>query len=203
MSQYDRIVLEIELDDADGGTGIFEFKGDLEPTGEFQRDFLIGGRGAIVNEVVRRITDFDGGSREDFSFDAGAGLKEWTFTSTLTLPSSTPLQMGDGSSDPTDETDVTAFDATGCRPETQAQILENFVSAARMDSESPGRLHWGEWSDGTQLDDGVFGRPLRVSVVELSHRKAVDDRSTVEVTIVVAATADLTAAIEALENDER
>jgi hypothetical protein len=204
MVQFDRVVLVVEDGDR---TGVFELRNSLSPSEEGRRNFILGGRGGAINELLAALDEDDElNSRESFFLDGGTGTKEKTFTCRLIGGDGDhePLQMGDGSSDPNDPDDVTEWDATGAgHPMTQWQILDHWLSEARTDSENPAELHWGEWSDGSYVDEGVYGEPIDVVVQEWPVRRGEDEPSDAEVTITAQSASAFEEAAEAIEDEGR
>ena len=205
MVQYDRAVLVVEHDDR---TGKFELRNSLEPRGESRRNFVLGGRGGLINEIIARTTEDNSGgdgvdSREQFFLDGGSGTREKTLTAELVGGTGgETLQMGDGSSNPDDVSDITKWDATNSHELAQWQVLDHFLSEARTDSDNPATLHWGLYSDGSEIDDGVYA-PLDVVVLEWNVERGRDEPSTARVTITMQSAASFEAASDALENDQR
>jgi len=197
MTDHSRAVFVIAIGDK---LATFCIRNNLTLEGSFTRDFLLGDRGGILNEVARRLDSENNDAREGFFLDSGQGAKRQTLSAELVANSNAAdaLQMGDGSSDPTDPDDTTQFDATGSHPVSQAQVFDYVVSEARTDSDTPARLHIGEWSDGTQIEAGAFGRPLDVVIKETEWRKAEDDASTVRYTVTVQTAASFEQAADAI-----
>lgn len=206
MAQYDRVVLVV---DHDGRTGTFELRNDLEPRAESRRNFLLGGRGGIVNEILNRLPisedSTNSESRQGFYVDGGEGTRERTFTAQLVAGASgigETLQMGDGSSDPDDPDDVSAWDATNAHPIAQWQVFDHWLSEAKTDSNSPATLHYGLHSDGSEIDSGVYD-PIDVAVREWTLERGREESSTATVSITVVSAASFADATDALTNDER
>lgn len=206
MAQYDRAILIVERENR---TGVFELRNDLEPRGESRRSFLLGGRGGIVNEALSKLAqttdngDGEANSRQSFFVDGGGGNKERTFTAELVggVDGET-LQMGDGSSDETDSDSTTQWDATNSHHIAQWQVLDYWLSETTIGSESPAKLHYGQHSDGTQIEDGVYS-PIDVVPTEWTVEKNRDQASSARVTIVLREAANFDTATDALSNDER
>lgn len=209
MVQFDRAVLVVEHN---GRTGTFELRNSLETRAESRRNFVLGGRGGLINEIIGRSADSDNGedgsedgvdSREQFFLDGGAGTREKTLTANLVGGTGgETLQMGDGSSNPDDASDVTQWDATNSHEIAQWQVLDHFLSEARTDSDNPATLHWGLYSDGSEIDAGVYA-PLDVVVLEWNVERGRDEPSTARVAITMQSAASFAAATDALENDQR
>ncbi|AFZ74569.1 hypothetical protein [Natronobacterium gregoryi] len=168
----DKAVLEIDLDDT---TGVFELTKEISDNAEINRSYLIGDRGQYIREAydigsnliddgIIESTDFD--RREGYHADGGAGDQVHSLSFETGYGNN---QWGDGSSNPDDPDDITLYDATGCPPLAQKQILEHYLSQARIDSSGQARLYWGQWTDGTHAAEaGVFDQPMYVTIPEAS-----------------------------------
>ena len=198
MSQHSKAVLVIENGDR---TGIFEFQSDLEPRAEGRRSFLLGGRGGAINQLLSLLDEEgDLSSRESFFLDGGLGRRELTLTATLIGGGTADaLQMGDGSSTGGEPTE---WDATGAQPMSQWAILDHWISETRIDSENPAELHYGEWSDGEYVEEGVYA-PRRLVILEWNVDKPRDEPSTATVTLTFESAAGFSEAAEALEDEGR
>jgi len=203
MTDHSRAVLIIELPDR---TSKFVLRNSLGQEGNFTRDFLLGDRGGLINEVARRLDDDAGDARESFWLDGGSGSKSRTLIAQLVANTdgSEALQMGDGSSDPHNPDDTTQWDATGSHAISQAEVFDYTVAEARTDSQTPAELHVSEWSDGTEIEEGAFGRPLTVIIRETEWRFDADDSpSTVRYTVSMQSAASVEDVVDSLENDLR
>lgn len=200
MTNFDRAVLVVERDNR---TGVFEMRKDLTPTVNTNRNFVLGGRGGIVNEIQDLVTDTQ--SREEFFVDLGTGVRRKTLEFSLNDGSgSETLQWGDGSSDASDPDDITKWDATAARSaETKWQIFDYWLSETNIDSNAPATLHYGQYADGTRLsEDGVY-EPLSVTVPEWTMEKPTNNASSLTVTLTMRLTAEFEIAGDAASNDQR
>jgi len=200
MAQHDRAVLVVSLPDR---TCKFTFRNNLRVEHEFGRQYLLGDRGGVVNEVARRLDESGATSaRRSFWLDGGGGSQVWVLTTTLVANTNDgeALQWGDGSSDPNDPADTTEYDATGSDPVSQAQIFESVQSSARLDSESPAVLHIGEHADGSEIEAGVLN-PIEATIKNTSWMRASEDSpSTVMLTATVRSVASTESVVDAIEN---
>lgn len=203
MSQHSKAVLVVENGDR---TAEFCFRNDLEIRAEGRREFLLGGRGGAINELLSLLDDEDDGdselnSRESYFLDGGLGTRELTLTATLVGgDTGEVLQMGDGSSTGDEPTE---WDATGAEnPFSQWAVLDHWLSETKVGSGNPAELHYGEWSDGAYVDEGVYS-PREMVVPEWNVEKPRDSPSTVTVTLTLVNAASLADAAEALEDEGR
>lgn len=192
-----KAILEIDLEDSDGTThtGVFELREDLTDSGNVNKLFLLSNRGQYIREAFDigsdylpdEISSIDSENRRGYFVDGGAG----TYSRQLSgKAGDRDAQWGDGSTDPNNPDDINRYDATGCDPIAQQQILEWYVAQAKTDSLGQARLHIGEWTDGTHgTDAGVFSKPLTVAVQEVETTKDTDDPSSFEVMLDLAWTA--------------
>jgi hypothetical protein len=189
MPLRERAVLEIDIVDDSGAerTCVFELREDLEVTTSTTKTYLIGNRGQYLREAVDLGSDVLGidlpeaDNRRGYHVDGGAGVETITIEAT---GGDRGLQWGDGSTDPNDPADVSQYDATGCDPGAQRDILDWIVSQAKTDSASPARLFHGEWSDGTHAGDaGAFGKPRAVAIREATLPNPPDESSAFNATI--------------------
>ncbi len=145
----EKAFLEIDVvDDSDTErTCVFELQEDLEPSTSTVRLYLLGNRGQYVKEAfeigadvlgVEDIPESD--NRRGYHVDGGAGSVQLTLDA---KGGGRDAQWGDGSTDPADPDDVSKFDATGCDPQAQKDILDWVVSQAKTDSAAPARLYHG------------------------------------------------------------
>ncbi len=187
LSQKAYLEVDIVDDEDTERTCVFEFREDLEVAPNMTKAFLIGHRGEYVREAASVGADVLGvdipeaENRRGYYVDAGAGVETLTITAT---GGDRDMQWGDGSSDPADPEDVTKYDATGCDPRAQVDIIDWVISQAKTDSASPARLYHGQWADGTYADTaGAYNRPRAIAVQELSFEDPTDDPSGFTATI--------------------
>lgn len=187
----DRAVLEIDIVDSEGTkrTCIFELQEDLEIAPATTASYLIGNRGAVLREAVSIGSDLLGvegipqaDRRRGYYVDGGGGVANITISAT---GGDRNKQWGDGSSDPDDADSITKYDATGCDPQTQVDILDYVISQSKGDSASSGaRIYYGQWTDGTHAATaGVYGKPRVLAIQEVSFQNPSDDPSAFSVTI--------------------
>jgi hypothetical protein len=184
-----KIVLEIDIQDADGTTrtGVFPLREDLNTTGEVARRYLMSQRGQYLRKIYDigtdllpdEVTDASLENRKGYHVDGGAGRYGLTFTGQANTRED---PWGDGSADT--ET-FNKYDASGDAPlVVKKQVLEWYLAQAKSDSRGETRLHYGEWSDGTYSDTaGVFEEPIPVAIPESTISNDPDDPSTIEVTL--------------------
>lgn len=160
----------LELDADFGGsigkvTGTFEMYGDTKVTENLRTGFLIGGRGSSVNGIIEGYRNDGDPTRKGVHLDLGGGQHtfevEFLGWEGATKDDGADVQWG-YSSDPTVTDEATA---TGADPTTQVNVLMNYLRVGTYDSRAPGRLYWGEYTDGTyDSSAGLVGGPLEVAV---------------------------------------
>lgn len=198
-----RLTIDADVDgDGETEVGVFEMLADFEITPSVEQGFLTGGRGADVWSLITDILDVDDvAARKGAYIDLGDGLHtvEISFRGFegATARDGTPLQWGDGSSDPTDPTDVTKADATGCDPMTQINCLEQYAATGTVDSRNTAVLEYGQRHDG-----GVYD-PMPVVLDGPTLDRAAEDQSWFDGTITAISAIDFQDAIDALSNDLR
>lgn len=184
----DRAVLEIQLTDANDQqrTCVFEFREDLERSTSTTHQYLLGNRGQYLREAVDLGSDVLGvdlpeaNNRRGYHVDGGAGVVQITLTAT---GGDRDVRWGDGSSDPNDPNDVTKYDAAGCGPQAQMDVLDWVSSQAKTDSANAARLYTGQFSDGTYAGTpGAFGKPRAIAIRELATSNAPDDPNAFTIT---------------------
>ncbi|WP_265109172.1 hypothetical protein [Halosolutus halophilus] len=197
----DKAVLEIDLDNR---TGVFEFRGGLGESGEVTREFILSNRGQYLRQAfdlasgaIDDIQDADFERRRGYHVDGGAGEHSFSISFEAGFNDG---RWGDGSTDPTNPDDVTQYDAAGCGPLDQKQILEHYLAEARTDSGGRARLYHGQFTDGTYATTaGAFGEPLVVAISEARIEwDGGDSPSSIEGTIELTRTALLPEIEEAL-----
>jgi hypothetical protein len=182
--------LEVDITDSSGTerTCVFGLREDLETSTGTIHLFLLGNRGQYIREAYQIGTDVLGiegvpepDNRRGYHVDGGAGAVTITLSATA---GDRDAQWGDGSSAANDPDDVTKYDATGCGPQAQQDIIDYVVGEAKTDSANAARLYVGQWSDGTHADTaGAFGKPRAVAIAELMTTNPPDDPSAFSVTI--------------------
>lgn len=176
MARYNTAALEL---DVDGRTLVFEVRGDLEPTEEIERTFLLSQRGQYLSEAFDQFTNEEGEivtpddaeitstRRQGYHIDGGAGSHTWQLSFTVSFEPD--LRWGDGTTDPTQQDDYTRYDAQGAAPQIKKQLLGHWLAQARTDSGGQATLRWGEYSES-----GIFD-PVSVVVVEASLSSPEED----------------------------
>ncbi|PHQ47214.1 hypothetical protein DJ68_03025 [Halorubrum sp. C3] len=170
-------------------TGVFELKGDYEPTRELTHSYLVGGSGQALGELYSQSSDLDPTGilpdadfdrRAGFFLDAGAGRDAFTLTATVGVGDE-DLRWGDGSSA---AGEVTAYDAAGdVSPTTKRDVLYQWLREGRSDSGGQLQLHIGEWTDGSYSNEaGVFGEPIPVALISVRAERVPDDSTVVTYT---------------------
>jgi len=165
--------------------GVFELRG-VETTEEFDKELLLGNRGQIISQIsdvipfVPRIGEEGTG----LNIDGGGGRDSVTLEVEITEDFDAQWGAGARTTPP--------GDAQLSGPLTKGQVLKFWARKSRTDSESPAKLHWGEWTNGDFDDvDGAFGSPIDVVVQSVTIQDARDDPSAVIATIEVLRTTDL------------
>ena len=186
----EKAYLEIDLVDDSGTerTCVFELQEDLEPSTTTTHLYLLGNRGQYVKEAFEIGTDFldvdgvgDADNRRGYHVDGGAGSVQLTLEA---KGGDRDAQWGDGSSDANNPDDVTKYDATGCDPQAQKDILDWVSAQAKTDSASPARLYHGQFTDGTYAATaGAYGKPRAIAIAELNTTNPPDDTSAFTVTL--------------------
>ncbi|WP_436344494.1 hypothetical protein [Natronorubrum sp. FCH18a] len=177
--------LEIDVDDT---TAVFRFRENLSDTGEVTKDYLLSNRGQYLREAYDigtdllpdDVADADLESRKGYHVDGGMGA----YKTSLTLEAGIGDLWGDGSSDPSDESSVTKYDATGSNLRAMRQVLEYCIAQSPTDSTAPARLHIGEWTNGDYSNGaGAFERPKPLAITEARVTRSADDPSAIEVSL--------------------
>lgn len=192
MPLYNRAFLQVESDAI--GLATFEFSDGFEPTEGLTKSFVMGSRGQYIREIANQdllgglTGDADAGDRRTgYWIDGGAGDWEVQFAFETGLEA---VRWGDGSGGE-GPTNITRTDASGAdvKAMTRQQVLSHVLAETRTDSLNPGRLHWGEWTDGDidgeSVDAGVYNQPMPVAVRETSVDNPTDDTSAISGTITV------------------
>ncbi|ADQ69255.1 hypothetical protein C499_00865 [Halogeometricum borinquense DSM 11551] len=187
VTRLNNCVLEIDarLDGAQR-TGIFELAKNYNCTGDINKSFAVNPADEVLNRALNFPSD---GSPDDirqpYIIDAGGGKVPYKIRATLseTTHNGEYLQMGNTG----DETTLTALDATGAGPRTQADVLSRYIEQATTDSLNPATLHLGHYHDGTYTTDGepgLFGEPRAVYIPNGPHVvEAADEASSVEISL--------------------
>lgn len=176
----------------DGTTeGVFELKIGLEETSTLEKQYIMSNRGQFITAVYEEIFGSDNAPdlegverRRGYHIDGGAGDWEEQLEFQTGLEDVT---WGDGSADP--ERDASGPDV---HPVTRKQVMEYWISRTRTDSSNPGKLYYGEWTDGRfEGTSGAFGRPMNVSIRDfsISAPELREDVNTMEGQITVTRTA--------------
>lgn len=196
----EKAYLEVDIvDDSDTKrTCVFELQEDLEPSTSTMKQYLLGNRGQYVREAFEISTDVLGvdvpnaGNRRGYHVDGGAGSVQISLQAT---GGDRDAQWGDGSSDPNNPDDVTKYDATGCDPQAQKDVLDWVAAQAKTDSASPARLYHGQFTDGSYADTaGAYNKPRAIAIAELNTTNPPDDASAFTVTLEAIWTAPFPAA---------
>jgi len=176
MARYNTAALEL---DVDGRTLVFEMRGDLDPSEEVERTFLLSQRGQYLSEAFDQFTndegeivapedaEITGTRRQGYHVDGGAGSHAWILSFTVSFEPE--LRWGDGTTDPDNADEYTRYDAQGAAPQVKKQLLGHWLAQARTDSGGQATLRWGEYSEG-----GIF-EPVPVVIVEASLSSPEDD----------------------------
>jgi len=192
MTLTDRIVLEVDIQDENDQTrtGVFELQEDLNITGNIPREYLMGPRGTVLRQIVNIGNDLlpedladnfpdDIPNRQGFAVDGGGGEYTQSITGNAG-PTEDP--WGDGSAN---TGEYNQYDASGDVPlVAKKQVLEWYLARAESDSQGRTRLHYGLWTDGSYSGSaGVFGQPLPVFIPEATVTDDPDDPSVIEVSL--------------------
>ncbi|UHQ96461.1 hypothetical protein [Natrinema halophilum] len=184
MTLTSKAYLEIDIKGGDT-TGIFELQEDLSVTGDVTKQYLISNRGQMFREAFdigtdllpSEVEDADLENRKGYHVDGGSGH----YQETLSFVAGQGDRWGDGSSNANDPDDTTKTDATGSHPISMAHVFEWYVTQSKSDSSGGGRLHIGEWTDGSHSSSaGAFGHPMPVAINESSVTKDPDNPSAIE-----------------------
>ena len=185
----EKAVLEIDLVDDSGTerTCVFEIYEDLEITPSTTKQYLLGNRGQYVREAFEISSGALGvdlpsaGNRRGYHVDGGAGIVTLTVSA---KGGDRDVRWGDGSSNASDPSSITKYDAEGCDPGDQRDVLDWVVSQSKTDSASPARLYYGQWSDGTHASAaGAYDNPRIIAISELSAPNPPDDTSAFDITL--------------------
>jgi hypothetical protein len=192
--------LVISSDAIGDADGVFELRHDLEIESQLEKSYLVGNFGTAIQEAVRAVPGKSAEvalgetvpeRRQGYSVDAGGGTWGGSLTFTTGLEDAT---WGDGSGG-TGEANVTRTDASGGEvdPLTRLHILQYWLANTVTDSRGQARLHIGEWTDGTYDDvqegdtvtdtEGVYGRPIPVSILACEPRSPQDEPSNITATL--------------------
>jgi len=144
---------------------VFELNVGFEENAELQKDFLMSDRGQNIQEIYEQVIGDDEESlsgvnrRAGYTIDAGAGNWQHTLSFETGLEDVT---WGDESEDP--KRDASGPDVKAI---TRKQVMEFWLARTRTDSARPGKLYWGEYTDGRfEGEAGAFNQPMFVSVDE-------------------------------------
>ena len=163
------------------GEAVFEFHADLAHTSDLEKSFIMAERGQYIREVFNQAPVVgDIGDTQDrragFFIDGGAG--SWGETIEFAADKGENVRWGDGSGG-TGPDNVTAKDATGANVSgiTRSNVFELWMARTITDSRNPGRLHFGEWTDGRfpESDAGAMGQPMPVAVMNHNVSTDTDD----------------------------
>lgn len=163
-------VLELDRDDAPGGTGAFTLQ-NVEFPHQLERQMLIGNRG----QVISGIADIAPLAPDLLSDGAGVDIDVGQGNDTPTVefevvPNSTGsnFQWGDGSGN-------SRYDQPNGHEQDMAELLQEYCRVSKTGSQNPARLHWGPFSDGTYGDAGLFGEPFPCIVVSVTTKPSQKD----------------------------
>lgn len=163
LSNQAYLVVEDDTQEA-----VFEFHAELEITSDLDKAFIMSERGQYIREIFNQaniISDVDSvaNRRAGYHIDGGAG--SWQTTIDFEVQTENNVSWGDGSGG-SGGSNVTKLDAsgTGVDAVTRENIFELWMARSITDSRNPGRLHFGEWTDGRFNESGVFGQPMPVAV---------------------------------------
>lgn len=156
--------------DGDGvdETGIFHFVGNLEITPSLQRNFLLGGRGALANAIFGDQLQDGESQRQGYYLDLGSGIftievafRGWEGA---TDDQGNNLQWGDNSTQALSQTS-----ATGQDPLSQMDVFLKYMTVGTIDSRDPATLEYGEYSSSgvySALDVVVLDGPTMTRAAE-------------------------------------
>jgi len=154
----------LSVTDDSENEAIFEFKNGLETDADLDKQFIMSDRGQYIQEIFTEFLGDGAGlsganRRRGYTIDGGAGRWRENLAFKTGLEN---VQWGDGSNN--DDRDASGADV---HPLTRKQVIEDWLARTRTDSLRPGKLYWGEWTDGRfEGTAGAFGRPMYVSVDE-------------------------------------
>lgn len=163
-------VLELDRSDAPNGTGVFTLQ-NVEQTHELQREMLIGNRGQVISglsDIAPFAPDLLGdGAGVDIDVGQGNDSQSFDFE-VVPNPSQSDFRWGDGSGD-------SQFDLPDGHQQDMAELLQEYVRVSNTGSANPARLYWGPFDDSTHGPGGLFGKPFRCIVLDLTTTPADHD----------------------------
>jgi len=173
------------------GNAVFEMEIGKQQTSELNKSYIMGERGQYIREVVNQVALNEAGPdgntadrRTGFWIDGGAGSWQETIEFETGLEATT---WGDGSGG-TGPANVTKTDASGedVKKRSRADVFTYWMAATITDSNNPGLLYAGEWTDGRfEGEEGAFGKPMRVAVNDHNISTDVDRPSGLRGTVTV------------------
>lgn len=167
--------LSLEIDatfESGAATGIFEFgpadEGKLQIEEGIRTGFLVENVGDGALSILKEFLADGAPLRQGFFVDVGAGTHY--FEINFQCPGDTPKSDGSvhqwGST--ADDTVLNEQSATGAGPIQQMQVFNNYLRTATIDSQSPARFSFGEYSSSGIMDesqlDVVLESPTAVLV---------------------------------------
>lgn len=154
----------------------FELSIGKEVQSQGSKSYLMGERGQYVREIVNQTPgtgSFDADRRTGFWIDGGAG--DWQEVVQFKAGvGDEDVQWGDDSGT-RDQSGVTTTDASGSDVAgiSRKNVFDYWMSKSKTDSSGKGKLHFGEWTDGSiahisGVSAGAYGEPMPVAVREWS-----------------------------------
>lgn len=167
----------VDVDD-DGVAEDMEFHFQTNMRQEYQTitDFLAEGGSGIIAVLSDVISSIDGGNRQTFKIDAGAG--EHIISATAEVSKDSTLRWGTGDGDP-------VTDATGDGPVKQLQLLDRTLQTATIDSRAnnSATVEIGDYSTAGAFEplDVAFDNPSGVFDAETESSTATVDIAFIEI----------------------
>lgn len=193
MTLHEKAYLVVSEDINDDATpdAVFEMEIGKQQTDELTKSYIMGERGQYIREVVNQVSGQAAGEsatvdrRTGFWIDGGAGNWQETVEFETGLEDT---RWGDGQSG-TGPGNVTELDASGAdvKKRSRADIFTNWMARTITDSNNPGLLYAGEWTDGRfEGTAGAFNRPMPVAVTNHNISTDVDRPSGLRGSVTVA-----------------
>lgn len=194
MTLHEKAYLVVSEDAFDDTVtdAVFEMEIGKQQTTELTKSYLMGSRGQYIREVTKKLNiediieddaDVDN-RRTGYWIDGGAGQWQETIEFRTGLED---IRWGDGES-ATGPDNVTPTDASGAdvKKRSRADVLTYWLSRTITDSNNPGLLYAGEWTDGRfEGDAGAYAKPMYVAVNDSNFSTDVDRPSDFQGTVTV------------------